>query len=86
MIEFDQNKNFSHKILFTMQSPYSSITNSLYIREVGMIVTTYKGYMEIHDNCDFKSVWNNKSAISDNSTGKGQMSITLVDYSEKLDL
>lgn len=51
-----------------------------------MIVTTYKGYMEIHDNCDFKSVWNNKSAISDNSTGKGPMSITLVDYSEKLDL
>jgi hypothetical protein len=66
--------------------PYSSITNTLYIREVGMIVTTYKGYMEIYDNCDFKSVWNNKSAMQDLASGKGPMSITHVDYSDKLDL
>jgi len=50
-----------------------------------LIVTTYTGYMEIFDNCDFKSIWSNRSEMSE-SKGRGSMSITLIDYSPALDM
>ena len=58
----------------------------MYIREIGLVVTTYTGYMEIFDNCDLKkSIWSNKKDMS-GAKGRGKMSITLIDYSEALDM
>ena len=34
-----------------------------YIKEVGLMITTYTGYMEIFDNCDLKSIWSNKEEM-----------------------
>ena len=49
------------------------------------MITTYTGYMEIFDNCDLKSIWSNKEEIS-HSKGRGKISISHIDYSEKMDL
>jgi hypothetical protein len=68
-----------------MQAPYTQITNTVYVKEVGMILTTYTGFIQIFDNCNFEPVWDNKKSISENK-GRGPMSITLLDYSEKLDM
>lgn len=83
--EFNQNKEFSHKILLSMLSPYSQVTNTLYIRELGLVTTTYTGYMEIFENCDFRSIWSNKSEMSEGK-GRGPMSLTLLDFSEEMDM
>lgn len=37
---------------------------SRYKKALGLIVTTYTGYIEIFDNIDFKSVWSNKGDLS----------------------
>lgn len=53
-----------------------------------MIVTTYTGYFEILENSGgdkFQSVWSNKSEMN-GSKGRGPMSLTLIDYSENLDM
>ena len=53
-----------------------------------MIVTTYTGYFEILENTggeQFISIWSNKNEMSDNR-GRGPMSFTHLDYSEKLGL
>ena len=55
------------------------------MKEIGLIVTTYTGYLEIFDNCDLKSLWSNKNEMSDHK-GRGPMSITLIDYSEAMDM
>lgn len=65
-------------------SPFSQVTNTLYIKEIGLILTTYTGFMEIFDNCDFKSTWSNRSEMSEHK-GRGPMSLTLIDYSDELD-
>ncbi len=48
------------------------------------MITTYTGYMEIFDNCDLKSIWSNKEEIA--KGGRGKISISHIDYSEKMDL
>lgn len=71
-----------------MPLPYSQITNTLYLREIGMIVTTYTGYFDILENSsgdEFHSIWSNKSEMSE-YRGRGSMSFTHLDYSEKLGL
>lgn len=55
-----------------------------YITEIGLMITTYTGYMEIFDNCDLKSIWSNKEEIA--KGGRGKISISHIDYSEKMDL
>jgi hypothetical protein len=49
------------------------------------MMTTYSGYMELFDNCDLESIWSNKEEISQNK-GRGKVSISQIDYSEKMDL
>lgn len=56
-----------------------------YIKEIGLIVTTYTGFMEIFDNCDFNPTWSNRGEMSEQKR-RGPMSLTLIDYSEALDL
>lgn len=51
---------------------------------MGLILTCYSGYMEIFDNCDFNSIWQNVKS-SDYKT-RGKMSLALLDYSEALDM
>lgn len=85
MWEFDQKDGYRHKIIFDVKSPYTQVTNTLYIKEIGLIVSTYTGYMEIYDNCDLRSIWSNKAEMSD-QRGRGPMSLTLIDYSEKQDM
>jgi hypothetical protein len=41
--------------------------------------------MEIFDNCDLNSIWSNKEEMS-GLKGRGKMSVTHIDYSEKMDL
>lgn len=41
--------------------------------------------MEIFDNCDLQSIWSNKEEIS-HQKGRGKISISQIDYSEKMDL
>jgi hypothetical protein len=72
-------------VIFNIASPYSQVTNTLYIKEIGLIVTTYTGYMEIFENCDFRSIWSNKQEMSEHR-GRGPMSLTLLDYSEQMDM
>lgn len=53
-----------------------------------MIVTTYTGYFDILENSsgdEFHSIWSNKSEMSE-YRGRGPMSFTHLDYSEKLGL
>lgn len=85
MHEFNQNKDYSHKVLLSMLSPYSQVTNTLYIRELGLVVTTYTGYMEIFENCDFRSIWSNIGEMHEGK-GRGPMSLTLLDFSEEMDM
>lgn len=65
--------------------PYNCNLIHRYIKEIGLMITTYTGYMEIFDNCDLKSIWSNKEEIS-HSKGRGKISISQIDYSEKMDL
>ena len=45
------------------KSPNKFIQMYRYIKEVGLMITTYTGYMEIFDNCDLKSIWCNKEEM-----------------------
>lgn len=74
-----------NKLLFTLFVRYK--------KQLGLLVTTYQGYIEIFDNIDFKSVWNNSKYAIDNGAARsskkkyfGTSSITHIEYSEALDL
>ena len=75
----------TRRSLIRCKDNFLKMNDHRYIKEIGLIISTYSGYIEIFDNCDFNSLWSNKKEMNENKR-RGPMSITLIDYSEALDM
>ena len=60
--------------------PHKQINNIIYNHGCGLVITSFRGAIEIFDSVDlYKTVWNNQDGIS-------MGSISAMDYSEELDI
>lgn len=80
IFELDQKDDCKIVNSYKFVWPHKQITNIIYNHGCGLVVTSFRGAVEIFDSVElYKSVWTNQEA---NSMG----SISALDYSEELDI
>lgn len=55
------------------------VTKIYYHRDVGMLVSTFKGMLQVYDSMEFKILW---ETTNQNSQRKEKLTITAFDYSQ----
>ena len=79
--EANKGRNvFSMKMQYSLKD-HGPVTKIYYHRDVGMVISTFKGMLQVYDSMEFKMFWE-----STNAHRKENITITTFDYSSKAGL